>query len=158
MAVLVEALSVVVRKDAVARYLAGGEARFLELVPNRTLCVDDGLYRVGFLSPQETATFTGALQEAGLVFLNEQAVATDLAVVDQQHGPTTDCPWLGFGRTDIDGLGHEVSACWFRGTAACPQNLAAALQRHALVAPPGWRYENSLSAQFAYTPNGVPLR
>ncbi len=153
MAVLAEALSVIVRKDAVARRLRGGEAGFLALVPNRTLCVDERLFRIGFLSPEETARFTDALQAAGLVFLDEDGAAVDLAVADQQHGLTTACRWLGFGRADCDGQAHWVSLCWFREADGTPADAQAALARHALAVPAGWRFEHSLSHQFAYTPN-----
>lgn len=153
MAVLAEAISVIVRKDAVAARLPGGEARFLELVPNRTLCDDQDLYRVGFLSPEETARFTDALQDAGLIFLGDDTCAVDLAVVDQQHGPTTACTWLGFGRADPQGAGQWVSLCWLRAADGAPADLAGALAAQPLATPSGWRYETSLSRQFSFTPN-----
>lgn len=153
MAVLAEAISVIVRKNAVAAHLPGGEARFLELVPNRTLCADAELYRIGFLSPEETARFTDALQDAGLVFLGDDTTAVDLAVVNQQHGATTPCPWLGFGRADPSGQGQWVSLCWLRAADGTPADPVAALARHPLATPSGWRYEISLSRQFSFTPN-----
>jgi hypothetical protein len=151
MAVLAEAISVIVRKDAVAARLPGGEARFLELVPNRTLCDDQDLYRVGFLSPEETARFTDALQDAGLIFLGDNTCAVDLAVVDQQHGPTTACAWLGFGRHGL-GAGQSVSLCWQKSPTGEPDTPATALAHDALATPTGWRYASSLSRQFAFTP------
>ncbi|THF65669.1 hypothetical protein E6C76_08895 [Pseudothauera nasutitermitis] len=153
MAVLAEAISVIVRKDAVAQRLPGGTAAFLHAVPNRTLCEDAHLYRIGFLSPDETADFTDLLVTLGLVFLDENGVATDLAVADQQHGATTACPWLGFGQVELADGPRRVSACWLRDAGGHPENTAAALAAEPLATPSGWRYEISLSRQFTFTPN-----
>ena len=49
MAVLVEGISVLVRKDSVRNKMTGGDARFRLLIPNSTFCEDDQLMRVGFL-------------------------------------------------------------------------------------------------------------
>ena len=51
MAVLVEAISVVVRLDAIDRLFAGGRTAMDKLIPNGTYCEDGELMRVGFLSP-----------------------------------------------------------------------------------------------------------
>jgi len=51
MAVLVEAISVVVRRDAIDRSFGGGWRAFVSCVPNTTLSTDDQLARVGFTSP-----------------------------------------------------------------------------------------------------------
>jgi hypothetical protein len=52
MAVLVEAISVVVRRDAIDRSYEGGWVAFVSSVPNATLCTDDQLARVGFMDPK----------------------------------------------------------------------------------------------------------
>lgn len=41
MAVLVEAISVVVRRTAIAGQLHGGRVAFIGFVPNQTLCADE---------------------------------------------------------------------------------------------------------------------
>lgn len=51
MAVLVEGISAVIRRKAIDAKLAGGWPRFVAEVPNATLCADDNLARVGFMSP-----------------------------------------------------------------------------------------------------------
>lgn len=53
MAVLIEAISVVVRKDAIEKRFPGGWDSFLDEIPNNTLCTDGELVRVGFMSPQD---------------------------------------------------------------------------------------------------------
>ena len=69
MAVLVEGISVLVRKDAIQDKMTGGDARFRLLIPNATFCEDDQLARVGFLNPTDVGTFIDELQDVGLTFL-----------------------------------------------------------------------------------------
>ena len=57
MAVLVEAISVVVRRDAIGARYPGGWRGFLSIVPNSTLCADDDLVRVGFMAPPDVEAF-----------------------------------------------------------------------------------------------------
>ncbi|MES0336979.1 MAG: hypothetical protein SFH39_11595 [Candidatus Magnetobacterium sp. LHC-1] len=63
---------------------------FQRIVPNNTLCFDDDLIRVGFMSPQDVKAFVYQLEELGLTFLQGDK-AIDFAVVDQLHGPTIEC-------------------------------------------------------------------
>ena len=46
MAVLVEAISVIVQRDAIEKRFHGGWREFENAVPNSTLCADDELARV----------------------------------------------------------------------------------------------------------------
>ena len=57
MAVLVEALSVIVRRDAIVRKYRGGWQEFLQHVPNNTFCTDDELARVGFMHPKDVEAY-----------------------------------------------------------------------------------------------------
>ena len=70
MAVLVEAISVIVRRDSVDRSLRGGWAAFVSGVPNATLCSDGQLARVGFMDPDAAGRFVTHLQSGGLDFLS----------------------------------------------------------------------------------------
>jgi hypothetical protein len=49
MAVLVEALSVIVRREAIVRKDSGGWSAFVAAVSNETFCADSELVRVGFI-------------------------------------------------------------------------------------------------------------
>jgi hypothetical protein len=68
MAVLCEALSVVVRRDSTAAYFNGDLEKFLLDVPNATVCYDDGLVRVGFLDSKLVGEFVELLESQGLLF------------------------------------------------------------------------------------------
>jgi hypothetical protein len=117
MAVLVEGISVLVRKDSIASKMTGGNARFRLLIPNSTFCEDDQLARVGFLIPAEVESFIDELKNVGLTFM-EDGKAVDIMVCDQQRGPTIDCDWLEFCHLTIEG--GKVGAAWlFEGERKC---------------------------------------
>jgi hypothetical protein len=69
MAVLVEGISVIVRRDAIGQRHADGWPGFLNTVPNETLCADDELARVGFMTPTEVEAYIHRLETRGLRFL-----------------------------------------------------------------------------------------
>ena len=153
MAVLVEGISVLVRKDAIETKVTGGWKRFLLHVPNQTLCHDDELARVGFMNPQDVGDFIDELAEMGLTFL-EEGKATDLVVCDQLRGPTTECDWLQFCRTGFGKGGGKVGMAWqWLGKRMMPgvHMPADGLQLHT---PPGWEFEGSLSDKYTFVPDG----
>jgi hypothetical protein len=112
MAVLVEGISVIVRKEAIKRKIKGGWNAFKKTIPNRTFCADEEIARVGFMSPSDTRMYVETLEGLGLRFLAD-GEAVDIAVVDQLAGPTTKCGWLEFARLPFGGEDYKISACWF---------------------------------------------
>lgn len=141
MAVLVEAISVILRADAVLRVFNDDWEAFMALVPNDTLCADGELVRVGFMTPDDTEAWIAGLERRGLVYLREGR-AVDLVVVDQLRGPVAPCDWLEFGHMHDDAAGVSVAAARLAGGAET-----------SLVSPPGWEYERSLSRSFGFVPN-----
>ena len=140
MAVLIEAISVVIRINVLFEKYPGGWNAFKKIVPNNTLCSDNELARVGFMAPQDVSAFVGDLQQSGLVFLHSEK-AVDLAVVDQLRGPTTPCDWLEFGHISM-GPGQQVAVCRLAGS-----------QSMQIFTPDGWEYEGSLSASQSFVSN-----
>jgi hypothetical protein len=128
MSVLVEAISVIVRKITVEQKYPGGLSRYQEECPNQTFCMDEYLTRIGFMTPADVGSFVGSLQVKGLVF-SQNGKFIDIAVVDQRTGLTAGCDWLQFGKHPAG-----FSICWLGGME--PGNVAI---------PEGWRLENSLS-------------
>ena len=122
MAVLVEAISVAVRLDAIDARFVGGWAAFLASVPNRTLCADADLARVGFMAPEDVLAYVTELEAGGLVYLCK-GEAQDLAVLDQLHGPTVNAPWLDFGTIYVDEFKGEwpLAGCWGLSTSRWPR-------------------------------------
>lgn len=139
MAVLVEAISVIVLRDAVDRRFPGGWPAFRRKVPNRSLCFDRNLVRVGFMTPEDAGAFTSTLQAVGLLF-QSNGEAVDFAVVDQLKGPTVRAPWLEFGKLHDSVM--TISVCWLAGQPAGDVSF-----------PVGWEYQGSLSAEPEFVAN-----
>jgi hypothetical protein len=139
MAVLVEGLSVVVRRDAVVERYRGGWDAYVADAPNPTLCSDGEVARIGFLDPDAVAAFVDRLHRSGLV-VQSKGRAADLVVVDQLQGPTSRCDWLEVGEVPL--RGGKVAACRLRGS-----KLAR------LATPDGWCYARSLSARYQFVPS-----
>jgi hypothetical protein len=160
MAVLVEAISVVVRRDAIDRAFDGGWKAFVARVPNATLCTDDQLARVGFTDPKAVQKFVDGLQAGGLVFLQFGKCA-DIAVVDQQRGPTMPCEWLEFARIPVGKTGGKVAACWLSEGPRLAARVHFPGESIDLATPNGWTFEGSISERFYFVPNedvGVRLK
>lgn len=135
MAVLVEAISVVIRCESIAKKFFGGVERFMATLPNSTLCSDGELACINFMVPADVRKYVEYLVEQGLVF-KKSDTAVDLAVVDQNRGMISECKWAIFGKTDWNNDPRfPISVCQY-----VPSNI-----QHVVV-PEGWAYESSLSS------------
>jgi hypothetical protein len=150
-AVLVEGLSVIVRRNAVDDHMVGGWHGFLEIVPNSTLCTDEELARVGFLAPEHVGEFIDLLENRGLVFLRGKQ-AVDVSVVDQQNGPTAETPWLQYAHMKLSGGERRVATCWLFDGPKKGHGLHMKTMQTPLATPDGWVYEGSLSSNFEFRP------
>jgi hypothetical protein len=139
MAVLAEALSVIVRREAIARRYPGGWPAFTAEVDGKSFCADTELARVGFMHPDEVGLFVERLNGVGFVFLDETGTARDVVVVDQREGPTTACGWIEFFRQEVPG-----------GTISAVRMVDGKDQT--LMCPDGWQFEGSLSSAFRFVP------
>jgi len=148
---LIEAISVVVRRDAVVWSFRGGWEAFKAIVPNNTFCADTEINRVGFMEPNAARNFIERLEFGGLTFV-EDGEAKDLAVVDQQRGPTVDCRWLEFSRFSMGNSGYAL-ACWMWDKPRKGYGVHTSGKRVDLHTPPGWKYEGSLSQNFTFVPS-----
>lgn len=143
MAVLVEAISVIVRRPAIAERFRGGWPAFLDAIPNATGCYDDDLARVGFMSPYDVEAFISELEAGGLVFRSD-GQAADIAVVDQLRGPAVPTPWLEISTIEVFKPRLKVKACWLKGT-----------KLDGISMPSGWRFEGSLSEKPGFVAEGA---
>jgi hypothetical protein len=142
MSVLVEAHSVIVRCDAIHGRYSGGWEKFIADVPNRTLCSDGEIARVGFMSPADAKAYINYLEHCGLR-VDETGAAADLAAVFQLSGLKGPCDWLEFDRIELHthGSSASVAYCRLQG-GVCTQ----------LATPARWKYEGSLSQTFGIFP------
>lgn len=149
MAVLVEGISVIVRRDAMDERFHGGWHAFESVVPNATLCADDELVRVGFMAPRDVEAFVRTLERGGLVFMRNNQAA-EIAVVDQLRGPTMAVEWLEFAHLYLGNTGDKVAACWLCEGPRTAVGLRIPATDMTLATPESWTYEESLSAKFRY--------
>ena len=141
MAVLIEAISVVIRAGVLLKKFPGGWEAFQQFVPNKTLCADTEIVRVGFTSPKDVESFIEKLQNVGFEFLRS-GEAMDIAVADQINGFTSECSWLELYYGALYDNGPIVVACSLVGSRIT-----------GLVAPSGWKFENSFSSSLDRVPS-----
>lgn len=141
MAVLVEAISVIVRRKSIEEKYPGGWKAFVENVPNATLCADDEIARVGFMIPQDVKEFVEHLETRGLTFIEDDK-AIDIAVAQQLGGLTISCNWLEFGHINLSETGSWVAACRYADSKLMK-----------IITPENWKYEGSLSHTYVFAPS-----
>ena len=137
MAVLCEAISVVARSDRVLEAFCSFD-EFKDIVPNKTLCADNEVVRVGFIVPNDVKKFVATLETKGLRFL-EEGSSVDMVVVDQMRGPTMPCDWIEFGHVELSG--NRIAVAQLAGS-----------QLKQVITPLGWKFESSLSQSFSFVP------
>jgi Flp pilus assembly protein TadD len=140
MPVLIEALSVVVRREAIARRYKGGWPGFVADALNKTLCADADIARLGFMHPDDVSAFVQRLERHRLVFLDAAGKSVDIVVVDQRNGPTTPCGWIEFYRQGVPG-----------GTVSAARSADS--REEELFCPNKWEFERSLSNNFEFHPS-----
>jgi len=171
-AVLVEAISVIVRVATIDSHFKRGLDGYKEIVPNATFCTDGRLTRVGFMAPPDAAHFGTALRNIGLN-TDDGFRWIDMALVSQLDGPTMPCDWLQAGKLkegpSVAGMLDEDLSN--RGTAFLPTDLLLKYLEGSLdpsvakqvsddeilvACPIGWTYEGSLSEKYWFTPTDEP--
>ena len=76
MAVLIEAISVVIRAEVLHQRYPGGWVAFAGAVPNQTLCADSELARIGFVVPSDVEAYVTSLREHDVIY-QEKGKARD---------------------------------------------------------------------------------
>ena len=141
MAVFVEAISVIIKRDAIENSFPGGWEGFVGDAPNKTLCADAEIARIGFMDGKDMEVYISRLVEFGLIHL-QKGKAQDIVIIDQQQGPSSECEWIEFGHIPLDDEGTQVvAACRFKGSTS-----------QDLIFPDGWEYDRSLSKSLTYVP------
>lgn len=137
--VLIEAMCVVIRRQAVEERYSGGWEAFSKSIPTGAFCYDDDLASVGFMDPSDATAFMESLTAMGLRPGDTQA-SVDYVGVQQVKGPVTPSPWLKFHYGKIEHM--TLSLCF----------LADKPPKPSVCAPGHWKYEGSLSEN----PNILP--
>jgi hypothetical protein len=129
------------RRKMIEEKYPGGWAGFAATVPNKTLCADEEIVRVGFMTPSDVESYVRDLEDYGLQF-QVDGKARDIAVAEQLRGLTTPCDWLEFGHVDLEDGSKRCSACRLSGSIST-----------VLITPEGWQFEGSLSQTFGFVPS-----
>ena len=158
MAVLCEAISVVVRRDSIDKYFKGGWVKFQNDVPNSTMCTDGELVRVGFMSPNGVQEYVETLEKGGLQFQEKEKFLgifrkgrreNDLVVVDQHQGPTLSCDWIEFGKFPYGEEEINVSMCWLFEGERIASGIHMKSTRMDLHHPLGWTIAQTRDLKFS---------
>jgi len=139
MAVLIEAISVVIRLDTIGAKYRGGVEQYIKDCPNGTICKDEDIIRVGFMAGEDAFDFIESLERDGFRYVVNNEY-DEIAVVDQFLGMSFPCDWLDFLSIVIFEGDLRVKACIIKGKPL--DNVSF---------PAGWNYEYSLSKQSIVT-------
>jgi hypothetical protein len=169
MAVLCEAISVIIKVSSIDQFYKGGREEFKKHIPNSTMCSDGELVRIGFMSPSEVREYIDELIENGLQFVPEElSVETakgvfsfleeireedDIIVVDQQKGAMIPCGWIEFAHLSIDEEDNKIAACWLFEGERMGYGIHMPAEGFEISTPDGWSFEGSLSHQFTFIEN-----
>jgi hypothetical protein len=111
MAIILEAINVVIKHESILKKYPNGELGFLADISSfeAPWHTDREVSRVGFFDPNEMHTYLRVLEQRGLVFTMDSTYDNcDFCIVDMISGPTKPCPWLGFGRQRIFENGSPI--------------------------------------------------
>jgi hypothetical protein len=154
MAILAEALSVIIKDKSIESKYIGGGGSFINSIPNATHCTDGEIHRISFMDPQDLEDYMRSLEQNGLIYLiNEQSI--DFTIVDMVKGPTKNCNWLGFsrkkffsGQTELKKCEEDFSIVWLLpiiGIHGIPTDKNGKLE---IITPPYWTPDKAL---YGYT-------
>ncbi len=143
MGVLVEANSVIVKRESIGKKYPGGWPQFVTDAPNQTLCFDEHLARVGFMNDKDAEGYIRELEQRGLTYLqNDRAV--DIVMAFQLGGLSARCEWADFGHGYLDPEDtQKISVC-----------CASHEEIESVEVPEGWQFDGSLSDAYSFTPAG----
>jgi hypothetical protein len=158
MAVLCEAISVIVKRSSIDKYLKGGWKQFLKDIPNSTMCTDGELVRVGFMTPNQVQLYIELLVSGGLQFQPPKKIfgifgggrnESDIVVVDQHQGPTVQCDWIEFGKFPVGEKKIMASMCWLLEGERLGVGVHMKSTGMDLAYPAGWAPNQESRLQFA---------
>jgi len=140
MAVLIEALCVIIRRSTIDEKYPGGWDKFEADHKTLPFCADDKIVRVGFTAPLGMRIFIRELEKLGFAYM-KGGNSAEIAIVDQSRGLMAPCDWLEYGHVTIGDRRTKVAACRLAG---CPSK--------SIVLPLRWTFKHSLSERYSMDP------
>jgi hypothetical protein len=137
-AVIVEAVSVIIRHDRLPPPLFDLDPTVSPVWDTPTICTDGELVRIGFHSVAEAERWVETLTGAGLEYVRD-GEAQDFVIVDQTGGASAHGDWFEFGPLTMEG--NELLVCRMTGS----ETLGVAI-------PSGWTYSGSVTEAYNQLP------
>ena len=139
MAVLVEMISVIIKRDSIENNLPSNKyLTLMDYILQNPSCMDEDMLCIHMNSPALTSSFVDFSQECHLDW------GKDFIIVDQNDGPTTDCEWIQFTHVGAD---EPIAiGVFFDGAKDFGDGLYIKDKDNFGVAVPQiWEYEGSMS-------------
>jgi hypothetical protein len=118
MAILIDAVTVVVTIPSLNEHYPGGLDAFTQHAPNGTCRSDGAIAGISFMVPADAWRFVRSLTQHGFVDPSTTPSA-DVAVVEQQAGLLAPCDWLNLDLTRINlphGRPFAAAIAWVGAT------------------------------------------
>jgi hypothetical protein len=142
MPVIIEAITVVIRRKAIDEKYPGGYLAFDQEAPTMgpvdTLVADADIAAVAFMAPIDVKAYCDFLGKYGI---GSPENPVDLAVIDQFTGAVTPCDWIETAGQEVEGGGPVLTARLVGST------------DETLVVPEGWSWKNSITKNTFFMPN-----
>lgn len=142
MPVIVEAITVLIRRKAIDEKYPGGYLAFDQEAPTMgpvdTLVADDDIAAVAFMAPVDVKQYCEYLGKFGI---GSPENPVDLAVIDQFTGAVTPCDWIETAGQVVEGGGPVLTA------------RLVGSSDETLVVPGGWSWEHSITKNTFFMPN-----
>ena len=139
MAVLVEMISVIIKRGSIENVLSSTQyMELLDYVLQNPSCMDEDVLCIHMQSPMLTSSFVDFSKECNLNW------GKDFIVVDQNDGPTTKCEWIQ--HTTVGADEPMAIAVFFDG----PKDFGDGLyikdkDNFGVAVPRDWKYDGSMS-------------
>ena len=146
MAVLIENISIITRKDSLDQKFPGGWRGLFESYDSvwHDIFYDDETVCISYRHAPYVKEFIEHLESNNLIFM-QNGQATDIAIVDSIHGLLTPASWLEFSRIKDADKKIEIAACWiFKGNSK-ESEIHAFFENSNLCTPENWNYTGSFS-------------
>ena len=148
MAVLIENISIIIRKDSLDQKFPGGWKALFESYNSvwNDIFYDEKIVCISYRHAPYIKEFIEHLENNGLIFM-QNGQATDIAIVDSIHGLLTPATWLEFSRIeDANEKGKiTVAICWiFKGNSK-EFEIHEFKENSSLCTPEYWNYTGSSS-------------
>jgi TPR repeat protein len=122
MAVLAEAFSVIIKKDALKRNKRHYKQFNNNIADKQTVCEDGVIVRVGFMNYNDSVNYLNFLRNGlELISHTHDNKAGDFVLVDMLNGPLIECDWLEFLRdklfienTEFEKRNEDFSIVWYK--------------------------------------------